>query len=137
MPAYREHAIAIAAAVNADGAARVHPDPPQTPIFHIHLPALRRAVEQAGAAMFAEHDIQLYGREHAMSPIRINCDTRRLRNTADSGRRASDMRRCKSSRPASGNVYFGRLGDRARRRPETGLGPKMWTPAVMRRAGPY
>ncbi|MGW4797270.1 hypothetical protein ACWEPC_33100 [Nonomuraea sp. NPDC004297] len=48
MPAYREHAIAIAAAVNADGAARAHPDPPQTPIFHIHLPAPRRAVEQAG-----------------------------------------------------------------------------------------
>ncbi|GAA3618397.1 beta-eliminating lyase-related protein [Nonomuraea rosea] len=62
MPAYREHAIAIAAAVNADGAARAFPDPPQTPIFHIHLPALRRAVESAGAAMLAEHGIQLYGR---------------------------------------------------------------------------
>jgi threonine aldolase len=62
MPAYREHAIAIAAAVNADGAARIHPDPPQTPIFHVHLPAPRRAVERAGAAMLAEHGTQLYGR---------------------------------------------------------------------------
>ncbi|MEO3854151.1 beta-eliminating lyase-related protein [Acrocarpospora sp. B8E8] len=62
MPAYREHAIAIAAAVNADGAARAHPNPPQTPLFHIHLPAPRRAVEQAGAQILAEHGIQLWGR---------------------------------------------------------------------------
>ncbi|MEU8108234.1 beta-eliminating lyase-related protein [Nonomuraea muscovyensis] len=62
MSAFRDHAIAIAAAVNADGTARAHPDPPQTPIFHIHLPAPRRAVEQAGAAVLAEHGIQLWGR---------------------------------------------------------------------------
>ncbi|MEV4172527.1 beta-eliminating lyase-related protein [Nonomuraea sp. NPDC049709] len=62
MPAYREHAIAIAAAINADGAARVHPDPPQTPMFHIHLPAPKRAVERAGAELLAEHGIQLWGR---------------------------------------------------------------------------
>ncbi|MEU7862230.1 beta-eliminating lyase-related protein [Nonomuraea sp. NPDC049141] len=62
MPVYRDHAIAIAAAVNADGAARAYPDPPQTPIFHVHLPAPRRAVEQAGAAILAEHGVQLYGR---------------------------------------------------------------------------
>ncbi|MEV0196273.1 hypothetical protein, partial [Nonomuraea sp. NPDC050691] len=62
MAAFREHAIAIAAAVNADGVARAHPDPPQTPIFHIHLPASRAAVERAGAAILAEHGIQLWGR---------------------------------------------------------------------------
>ena len=62
MPVYRDHAIAIAAAVNADGAARVYPDPPQTPIFHVHLPAPRQAVDKAGAAMLAEHGVQLYGR---------------------------------------------------------------------------
>ncbi|MEU7864353.1 beta-eliminating lyase-related protein [Nonomuraea sp. NPDC049141] len=62
MSAYRDHAIAIAAAINADGTARAYPDPPQTPIFHIHLPAPRRAVEQAGAAILAEHGIQLWGR---------------------------------------------------------------------------
>ncbi|MFI6504025.1 threonine aldolase family protein [Nonomuraea typhae] len=62
MPAYREHAVAVAAAVNADGAARAHPDPPQTPLFHIHLPAPRRAVELAGAQILAEHGIQLWGR---------------------------------------------------------------------------
>ncbi|MEV0612807.1 beta-eliminating lyase-related protein [Nonomuraea sp. NPDC050404] len=62
MPAYRDHAIAIAAAVNAGGAARVHPDPPQTPIFHVHLPASRRAVEKAGAELLAEQGVQLYPR---------------------------------------------------------------------------
>ncbi|WP_433434760.1 threonine aldolase family protein [Nonomuraea sp. CA-141351] len=62
MPAYRDHAIAIAAAVNADGLARAHPNPPQTPMFHIHLPAPRRAVEQAGEALLAEHGVQLWGR---------------------------------------------------------------------------
>jgi threonine aldolase len=62
MPAFRDHAIAIAAAVNADGAARALPDPPQTPIFHVHLPAPRRAVERAGAEMLAETGVQLYGR---------------------------------------------------------------------------
>ncbi|MFE7648428.1 threonine aldolase family protein [Streptomyces phaeoluteigriseus] len=62
MPAYREHAIAIAAAVNADGAARAYPDPPYTPMFHIHLPASKRAVEQAGEALLAEHGVQLWGR---------------------------------------------------------------------------
>ncbi|WP_066949902.1 threonine aldolase family protein [Microtetraspora fusca] len=62
MPAYREHAIAIAAAVNADGAARAYPDPPQTPLFHVHLPASKRAVERAGADILAEHGVQLWGR---------------------------------------------------------------------------
>jgi hypothetical protein len=62
MPAFRDHAIAIAAAINADGAAHAYPDPPQTPLFHVHLPAARRAIERAGAAMLAEHGVQVYGR---------------------------------------------------------------------------
>ena len=62
MPAFREHAIAIAAALTADGVARVAPDPPQTPMFHIHLPAPRLAVERAAAAMIADHGTQLIGR---------------------------------------------------------------------------
>ncbi|SEH03677.1 L-threonine aldolase [Nonomuraea solani] len=67
MPAYREHAIAIAAAINADGTARACPDPPQTPLFHIHLPAGRRAVERAGQEILAEHGIQLWGRVRSAS----------------------------------------------------------------------
>jgi threonine aldolase len=62
MPAFREHAIAIATAVNTDGTAYAFPDPPQTPLFHVHLPAPRRAVERAGAAMLAEHGTQLFRR---------------------------------------------------------------------------
>ncbi|HEU5061438.1 MAG TPA: beta-eliminating lyase-related protein [Kofleriaceae bacterium] len=62
MPLFREHAIAIAAALTADGVATVCPDPPQTPMFHVHLPAPRRAVERAGAAMLAEHGTRLFGR---------------------------------------------------------------------------
>lgn len=72
MPAFREHAIAIAAALDADGVARVAPDPPQTPMFHIHLPAPRRAVELAGAAMIADHGTQLFGRVRS-SPDPTRC----------------------------------------------------------------
>ncbi|HEY8144925.1 MAG TPA: beta-eliminating lyase-related protein [Kofleriaceae bacterium] len=72
MPAFREHAIAIAAALAADGVARVVPDPPQAPMFHIHLPAPRRAVELAGAAMIADHGTQLFGRVRS-SPDPTRC----------------------------------------------------------------
>jgi threonine aldolase len=62
MQEFREHAIAIAAAVNADGIARVHPDPPQTPLFHVHLPASKPAVEQAAEAILEEHGVHLFRR---------------------------------------------------------------------------
>ncbi|GLW12724.1 threonine aldolase [Microtetraspora sp. NBRC 13810] len=60
MPAFREHAIAIAAAINADGVARAQPDPPQTPMFHIHLPAPKARVERAQLAMVADHGTRLF-----------------------------------------------------------------------------
>ncbi|MFG1708787.1 threonine aldolase family protein [Nonomuraea sp. M3C6] len=62
MADFREHAIAIAAAINADGLAYAYPDPPQTPMFHVHLPAGRAAVAAAGAAMLADQGIQLFPR---------------------------------------------------------------------------
>ncbi|MFY1669137.1 threonine aldolase family protein [Plantactinospora sp. WMMB334] len=62
MPAFREHAIALATAINTDGMALAWPDPPQTPIFHVHLPAPKRDVERAGEAMVAERGVQLFGR---------------------------------------------------------------------------
>jgi threonine aldolase len=61
-PAYREHAIAIAAAVNADGAARVVPDPPQTPLFHVHLPVAPAAAERGFAAVLDATGVELLGR---------------------------------------------------------------------------
>jgi threonine aldolase len=85
MPAYREHAIAIAAAINADGAARAHPDPPQTPLFHVHLPAPKRAVEQAGADILAEHGNQLWGR------VRTNPDPGRSSFEISVGDNAMDF----------------------------------------------
>jgi threonine aldolase len=66
MPAFRDHALAIAAAINADGAARTYPDPPQTPLFHVCLPAPREAVERAGAALLAETGVQLFPRVRTM-----------------------------------------------------------------------
>ncbi len=62
LPAHRDHAIAIAAAVNVDGAARAVPDPPQTPLFHIHLPIGPAAAEHAAAALLAESGVELFGR---------------------------------------------------------------------------
>jgi len=61
MPAFRDHAVAIAAAINADGAARAWPDPPQTPLFHVHVPAGRHALERAQAALIADAGVQLFG----------------------------------------------------------------------------
>ncbi|GLY91757.1 threonine aldolase family protein [Actinoallomurus iriomotensis] len=66
MPVFREHALAIAAAINADGAARTCPEPPQTPLFHIHLPAPKDAVERAGAALLAETGVQLFPRVRSL-----------------------------------------------------------------------
>jgi threonine aldolase len=57
MPAFREHAIAI----NADGTARTWPDPPQTLLFHVHLPAAPAAVERAAAALLDEAGVQVFG----------------------------------------------------------------------------
>jgi threonine aldolase len=62
MPVFRDHAVAIAAAINANGVAHTVPDPPKTPLFHVHLPAPKAAVERAEAELIAERGIQLFGR---------------------------------------------------------------------------
>jgi threonine aldolase len=84
MPAYRDHAIAIAAAINADGVALALPDPPQTPLFHVHLPAGRAAVERAGAAMLAAHGNQMFGRVRtAADPTRSSFEVSVGENAMD------------------------------------------------------
>jgi threonine aldolase len=60
MTAFRDHAIAIAAAITADGVARVVPDPPQTPIFHIHLPVSKPALEHAAAKLLETEGLQVF-----------------------------------------------------------------------------
>ncbi|ONI90979.1 threonine aldolase [Saccharothrix sp. ALI-22-I] len=62
LPSHRDHAIAIAAAINADGAARTVPNPPQTPLFHIHLPIGPAAAERAAATVLAATGVELLGR---------------------------------------------------------------------------
>ncbi|RAO27892.1 L-threonine aldolase [Micromonospora saelicesensis] len=62
LPAHREHAVAIAAAINADGVARAFPDPPQTPLFHVHLPVGPDAATRAADALLAADGVQLFGR---------------------------------------------------------------------------
>lgn len=60
MPEFKAHAVAIANAVSDSGVASVVPDPPQTPLFHVHLAAPRKAVERAGEELRKERDVQLY-----------------------------------------------------------------------------
>jgi threonine aldolase len=60
MAEFREHAISIAAALNADGIVRVVPDPPQTPMFHVHVAAPKAAVERPGELIIAESGTQLF-----------------------------------------------------------------------------
>ncbi|GIH26304.1 threonine aldolase [Acrocarpospora phusangensis] len=85
MAAYRAHAVAVAAAINADGTARAHPDPPQTPMIHVHLPAGRRAVERAGEEILAEQGNQLFGR------VRSNPDPGRCTIEIGVGENAMDF----------------------------------------------
>lgn len=60
MAAFRDHAIAIAAAVTADGVARVVPDPPQTPILHLHVPVSKPALERAAARLLESDGLQVF-----------------------------------------------------------------------------
>ncbi|WP_239152295.1 threonine aldolase family protein [Virgisporangium aurantiacum] len=73
MPAFRDHAVAIAAAINADGVAHAWPDPPPTPMFHVHLPAAPSDVERAAAGLLAESGIQVFGYlRSAPDPLRCS-----------------------------------------------------------------
>ncbi|MFG2062378.1 threonine aldolase family protein [Micromonospora sp. NPDC048871] len=62
LAAYRDHAVAIAAAITADGVARVVPNPPQTPLFHVHLPVGPAAAERAAETLLADTGVELFGR---------------------------------------------------------------------------
>jgi threonine aldolase len=61
MAAYRDHAVALAAAINSGTAARTVPDPPLTPLFHVHLPAPPAAVEAAAEELLAARDVKVFG----------------------------------------------------------------------------
>ncbi|MFG2224977.1 threonine aldolase family protein [Streptomyces sp. NPDC048644] len=72
MSVFRDHAVAVAAALRADGVVRVVPDPPQTPLFHIHVPAAPEATEDAAQEILREHGVQLYLRLRT-SPYEGHC----------------------------------------------------------------
>ncbi|ONI86735.1 threonine aldolase [Saccharothrix sp. ALI-22-I] len=59
MAEFRDHARAVAAAINADGYARTRPEVPQTPLFHIHLPASKDAVAAAAKRILEETGVEL------------------------------------------------------------------------------
>ncbi|MPZ84085.1 MAG: threonine aldolase [Actinophytocola sp.] len=60
MPAFRDHAVEVAGAITADGVATVLPDPPQTPMFHVHLPVSPDAAKRARDDMIEAHGVQVF-----------------------------------------------------------------------------
>jgi len=72
MAEFRDHAVAIAAALNEDGTVTVHPNPPQTPLFHVHVPCAPAALQQAGEELMAERDVQLFMRAQSQ-PLPDRC----------------------------------------------------------------
>jgi threonine aldolase len=62
MAAFRDHAVAVGGAITADGVATVYPDPPQTPLFHVHLPVPVAAANRAGEELIGERGVQLFSR---------------------------------------------------------------------------
>lgn len=60
MAAFRDHALAIAAAINAGGVASVLPDPPQTPMMHVVLPVPAQAAGQARDDLLADTGVYLF-----------------------------------------------------------------------------
>jgi len=61
IPAYVEHARALAAALGAVEGIEVVPDPPQTPMFHILLRGDRERLADAALAVAEEQKVFLFG----------------------------------------------------------------------------
>jgi threonine aldolase len=59
MPAFRDHAVAIADALVANGVTVV-PAPPQTPLFHVLLPVDTAAATRARDELIAERGVQVF-----------------------------------------------------------------------------
>jgi threonine aldolase len=60
MPVYLEHAQAIAAALATVDGVEVVPDPPQTPLFHVHLEGGHDALADAALSVAEEHRVFLF-----------------------------------------------------------------------------
>jgi threonine aldolase len=62
MAEFRDHAVAIARAITADGAIRVLPDPPQSAMFHAYLPVSAVAAAAAARSLLAERGDEVFSR---------------------------------------------------------------------------
>jgi threonine aldolase len=60
MPAYLEHARALAAALATLDGVEVVPDPPQTPLFHVHLDGARDALVDAALTVAEQRKVFLF-----------------------------------------------------------------------------
>jgi threonine aldolase len=67
MAEFRDHARALALAINTDGVAHTVPEIPLTPIFHVQMPASIQAVEEAAADLLEAEGIQVFGRLRSSS----------------------------------------------------------------------
>jgi threonine aldolase len=72
MAEFRDHAVAVAAAINADGYATTRPRVPQTPLFHVHIPAPKDAVAAAAQRILEESGVEL-PRHPRSSPDPTRC----------------------------------------------------------------
>lgn len=61
IPAYVEHARALAAALATVDGVEVVPDPPQTPLFHLHLEGEPELLSEAALSIAEEHRVFLFG----------------------------------------------------------------------------
>jgi threonine aldolase len=60
MGAFRDHAVAVAKAINTAGVATVVPDPPQTALFHVLLPVDAAAAVTARDELLEEQGVQVF-----------------------------------------------------------------------------
>ncbi|WP_394619127.1 threonine aldolase family protein [Lentzea sp. JNUCC 0626] len=60
MHEFRDHAQALAHAINADGFAHTVPEVPSTPLFHVHLPMSRHDAQRAAQHLLQETGIKLF-----------------------------------------------------------------------------
>jgi threonine aldolase len=68
----RRRALKLGEAINGSGVARTVPDPPLTPLFHVHLPVSAEAAIQAQDHLIEETGIQLFSTART-SPDRDRC----------------------------------------------------------------
>jgi threonine aldolase len=60
MAEFREHARALAEAINAGGFAHTVPEVPRTPVFHVHLPMARHDAQRAADNLAEDTGIKLF-----------------------------------------------------------------------------